>query len=203
MIKLNLFRQWSAGIAFGAAVIGVGFLAQPSWSADKLTVKYGPFYRSLLVSDLQQYAETGKASPELSSFLNLVKGKQKDSLRKALNLKMPFDVVTVDKLLKSPFADQLLTKVADVTILPGHFEKEALRSALIVSAASKEGLGTMGILKNYPTQTLTVDLKKMLKLLKDSKGGIPGLEGMGGSMGLPGGTSTPEPAPSTPPQKNN
>lgn len=201
MIKLHLFRQWSVGIAFGAAFIGFGILAQPSWSADKLTAKYGPFYRSLLVSDLQQYAETGIASPELSSFLNLVKGKQKDSLRKVLNLKMPFDVVTVDKLLKSPMADQLLTKVSDVTILPGRFEKEALRSAIIVSAASKEGLGTMGILKSYPTQTLTVDLKKMLKLLKESKGGIPGLGGMGGSMGLPGGTSTPEPVPSTPPDK--
>ncbi|NJM74839.1 MAG: alpha/beta hydrolase [Acaryochloridaceae cyanobacterium RU_4_10] len=175
MIKLPLLRDWLTGIAIGLTIVGIGLFPNPSWCAQKVTAKYGPFYRSISVTDLEQYAETGKASPELGSFLSLVKEKKRESFRKALRMKLPFDVVTVDELLKSPLADKLLTQVADTTILPGHFEKEALRSAVIAAAASKEGLGTLSFLKNYPTPTLTVDLQKMVILMKANKGGIPGL----------------------------
>jgi hypothetical protein len=200
MNKLNSFRRWFAGIAFGATVMGVGLSAQPSWSAEKVTAKYGPFYRSIPVSDLQQYAETGKTTPLLDSFLRLVDAKERDKMRNGLNLKLPFNVVTVDKLFKSPMADQLLTQVADATILPGDVEKVALRGAIITAAASKEGLGTMSILKSYPTPTLTVDMKKMLKIMEATKGGIPGLGGMGGMMPSGGGTGAPGTPPEMPPK---
>jgi hypothetical protein len=174
MIKLPLLRDWLTGIAIGSTIVGIGLFSSPSWCAQKVTAKYGPFYRSIAVADLERYAETGKASPELSSFLRLVKEKKRESFRKALRLKLPFDVVTVDEMLKSPLADQLLTQVAEVTILPGHVEKEAMRSAIVAAAASKEGLGTLSVLKNYPTPTLTIDLQKMLVMMKANKGGIPG-----------------------------
>jgi hypothetical protein len=174
MIKMPLLRNWLTAITIGLSIIGIGLFPNPSWCAQKITAKYGPFYRSISVTDLAQYAETGKASPELSSFLSLVREKKRESFRKALRMKLPFDVVTVDEMLKTPLAEKLLTQVADVTILPGNFEKEALRSAVIAAAASKEGLGTLSFLKNYPTPTLTVDLQKMLILMKANKGGIPG-----------------------------
>jgi hypothetical protein len=180
MNKQPSFLQWLTRAAFGATLLGMGLVAQPSWGAEKVTAKYGPFYRSIPVADLQQYAETGK---------------ERESMRKGLNLKLPFNVVTVDKLFKSPAADQLLTQVADATILPGDVEKVALRGAILTAAASKEGLGTMSILKSYPTPTLTVDMKKMLKLMEANKGGIPGL---GGMMGLPGGGGA---MPTMPPQQ--
>jgi hypothetical protein len=197
MNKQPLFRQWLTRAAFGATLLGMGLVAQPSWGAEKVTAKYGPFYRSIPVADLQQYAETGKATPLLDSFLSLVDKKERESMRKGLNLKLPFNVVTVDKLFKSPAADQLLTQVADATILPGDVEKVALRGAILTAAASKEGLGTMSILKSYPTPTLTVDMKKMLKLMEANKGGIPGL---GGMMGLPGGAGSPGAVPTMPPK---
>jgi Alpha/beta hydrolase of unknown function (DUF1400) len=198
MIKPPLLRHWFASIAIGAIALEFGFLAQPGLSAEKLTARYGPFYRSFSVSDLQQYADTGKASPQLNSFLSLVNQKKKDSLRTILNLKLPLGVVAVDGILKSSRADQLLTKLSDATILPGHLEKEALRGAIITAAASKEGLGTMSILNHYPTPTLTVDLKKMLTLLKENKDIIPGLGGMGGTTERPSGSSTLESTPMMP-----
>jgi sialic acid synthase SpsE len=174
MIKLPLLRDWLTSITLSSTIVGLGFLSSPGWCAQKVTAKYGPFYRSIAVADLEQYAETGKASSELNSFLRLVKEKQRESFRKALRMKLPFDVVTVDEMLKSPLAEQLLTQVAEVTILPGHVEKEAMRSAIVAAAASKEGLGTLSVLRNYPTPTLTVDLQKMVKMMKANKGGIPG-----------------------------
>jgi Alpha/beta hydrolase of unknown function (DUF1400) len=186
MTTLRSFRRLIVGVTSGLALCGLGSMvsAPAGWSAEKVTMKYGPIYRSIAVADLKDYAQTGKPSEELGSFLRLVKGKDKDSLTKTLNMKFPFNVVQVDKLLKTPAAEGLLTEVAGATILPGNEEVKALRGALLMSASSKEGLGTVSLLENYPTPTLTVDLKKLLVLMKNNKS----FKGLGAMMGSFGGS---------------
>jgi sialic acid synthase SpsE len=132
-------------------------------------LRYSAFGRSISVADLRQYAETGKPSAELDSFLKMIKPKDKESLTKTLNMKFPFTVVAVDKLLKTPMAEGLLAEIASATILPGREEVKALRGALLISASSKQGLGTMSMLESYPTPTMTVDLKRLLDLMKNGK----------------------------------
>jgi Alpha/beta hydrolase of unknown function (DUF1400) len=93
-------------------------------------------------------------------------------------MKFPFNVVAVDKLLKTPSADALLTEVASATILPGDTEVTAMRGALLIAASSKEGLTTTNLMKSYPTPTLTVDLKRLLALMKGKS-----FKNLGGMMG--------------------
>jgi Alpha/beta hydrolase of unknown function (DUF1400) len=186
MTNLRSFRRLIVGVTSGLALCGLGSMisAPAGWSAEKVTMKYGPIYRSIAVADLKEYAQTGKPSAELGSFLSLVKDKDRASLTKTLNMKFPFNVVQVDKLLKTPAAEGLLTEVAGATILPGNEEVKALRGALLISASSKEGLGTLSLLENYPTPTLTVDLKKLLVLMKNNKS----FQGLGSMMGSFGGS---------------
>jgi Alpha/beta hydrolase of unknown function (DUF1400) len=198
MTKLRSFPRLLVGITSGLALCGIGAMvsADAGWASDKITMKYGPIYRSLNVVDLKEYAQTGKPSAELESFLKLVKDKDRASLTKTLNMKFPFGVVQVDKLLKTPAADGLLTEVSSATILPGGAEVVALRGALLIAASSKEGLGTMSLIESYPTPTLTVDLKKLLVLMKTSKS-FKGLSSMMGSFGggaAGGGAAAPAPA---------
>jgi Alpha/beta hydrolase of unknown function (DUF1400) len=184
MTNLRSFRRLLLGVTSGLALCGLGsmVLAPAGWSAEKITMKYGPIYRSLAVSDLKDYAQTGIPSEELGAFLRLVKPKDRESLTKTLNMKFPFNVVQVDKLLKTPAADGLLTEIAGATVLPGNEEVKALRGALLISASSKEGLGTMSLIESYPTPTLTVDLKKLLVLMKNNKS-FKGMSSMMGSFG--------------------
>lgn len=184
MNNLHSFRRLLIGVTSGLALCGIGSMvsAEAGWSADKITMRYGPIYRSIAVADLKSYAQTGTPSNELGSFLGLIKSKDRESLTKTLNMKFPFNVVQVDKLLKSPAADGLLTEVAGATVLPGGTEVVALRGALLIAASSKEGLGTLSLLDSYPTPTLTVDLKKLLVLMKNSKS-FKGLSSMMGSFG--------------------
>jgi Alpha/beta hydrolase of unknown function (DUF1400) len=181
MTKLRSVRRLLIGVTSGLTVLGLGSLmsAQPGWSADKITLRYSAFGRSIAVADLRQYAETGKPSPELDSFLKMIKPKDKESLTKTLNMKFPFTVTAVDKLLKTPMADSLLTEIASATILPGREEVKALRGALLISASSKQGLGTLSMLESYPTPTMTVDLKRLLDLMKNGKS----FKGLGSMMG--------------------
>lgn len=197
MTDSRSFYRWFFGAASALTLLGMEALTNaPGWAADKITVKYGPFYRSVAVQDLADYSATGKPSSELASLLSLVDEKEKESLKQGLQLKFPFDVVAVDELLKSPLADGLLTQVADATILPGDTEKVALRGAMLISASSPEGLGTLSLLRSYPTPTLTVDLKKLLKLMESNKGALQGLGGMMAPGGAtPGGAAPGSPAP--------
>ncbi len=186
MTNLRSFRRLFVGVTSGLALCGIGSMvfAEAGWGADKITMKYGPIYRSIAVADLKDYAQTGTSSAELGSFLSLVKPKDRESLTKTLNMKFPFTVVQVDKLLKTPAAEGLLTELASVTELPGNSEVVALRGAMLISASSKEGLGTTSLLESYPTPTLTVDLKKLLTLMKTSKS----FKGLGSMMGSFGGS---------------
>lgn len=184
MTKFQSLRRLMIGVTSGLTLWGVGALltAQAGWSAEKITMKYGPIYRSIAVADLREYATSGKPSDELGSFLSLIQDKDRESLTKTLNMKFPFNVVAVDNLLKSPAADGMLKEVASATVLPGDTEVVAMRGALLIAASSKEGLGTLSLLESYPTPTLTVDLQKLLHLMKNSAA-FKGLGSMMGSMG--------------------
>jgi hypothetical protein len=179
---LHSFRRTTLGLAGVLTLLGYGLTSSPSQAAEQVTIKFGPFGRTVSVDDLQAYAETSKASPELASVLSIVKSKQREALQKGLKVKLPFEAAQVDKLLRSGPGAQLLPQVAKVTILPGDAEEVAMRSALVMAAGSEEGLGVMSFLKAYPTPTLTLDAKAMQKLLK-SESSLGSLLGDFGGVG--------------------
>lgn len=181
MTKLSSVPRLLVGVASGLTLLGFSALisARPGFAAEKITLQYGGFYRSIDVADLVAYSETGIPTPELGSFLNLIKDKDREQLVKTLKMKFPFNAVAVDRLLKTPVAEGLLKEVASATILPGDTEVVAMRGALLIAASSKEGLTTTNLLKSYPTPTLTVDLKRLLSLMKNGSA----FKGLGSMMG--------------------
>lgn len=182
---------------FSSALILVGGSCATSRAAEKITISYGAFGRSIAVSDLRQLSETGKASRELASVLSVVGEEERKSLMGGLKFKVPLNVVVLDKILRSPQGEQLLTQVAEATSLPGGSEDLAIRSALIVAAASEEGLGMLSFLEAYPSQTLKIDLPAAQKLLKSGSmlGGFTGEQMPGGETPTsPPATDTPRPS---------
>lgn len=153
-----------------------GLATAPSQSAEKLTLRYGGFGRSVAVESLREYAQTGVAPADLASLLNFLNPSDRTSLRQTLNVKFPLDVVTVDRLARSPIGQQLLTEAAKVTIRPDDAGQVALRGALILAAASQDGLSVLSFLAAYPGQTLTLDVPAAQKLAKSS-GGLQGILG--------------------------
>ena len=160
-------------------MLGAGAMSRPGIAAEKVSMFYGPFGRSVSVAALRQYAETEQAPPELAPLLRLVSAEQRATLLTALQTQLPFDVVAVDQLLRSPLGEPILDQVADVTRLPGGAEKQALRGAMIVAAASPEGLSVISFLEAYPTPTMTIDLRKAMPLLESTDGLGSLLQGLG------------------------
>lgn len=177
---LHSFRRTISGLSGFLTIIGCSLMSTPSQAAEQVTIKFGPFGRTVSVADLRTYAETSRASPELASVLSIVKSEQRESLQKGLNIKLPFEAVQVDKLLRSGPGAQLLPQVAKVTILPGDAEELAMRSGLVLAADSEEGLGVLSFLEAYPVPTLTLDARAMQKLLKSNSDLGSLLGGFGG-----------------------
>lgn len=147
-------------------VVGLGATSGSVQAAEKVTFAYGPFARSISVDILQEFSDKKVAPQELASLLSLAGKDQEQLLLKGLEFKIPLNVVVMDKILRSPQGDQILTKVAALTSLPGGQEKLALRSALVLGAASKDGFSLLSFLKAYPSQNMRINVAKVQKFVE-------------------------------------
>jgi hypothetical protein len=141
------------------------FVSSVSLAAEKLTVRYGPLERSVLVSDLRQYAQTQKASPDLHSFLSYLSAKDQAAVQAALQTKLDLNLVTLDKLLDTQLGQTVLARVATAVVRRDQAGVPALRAAVLLGSTSSDGLSILSFLSAYPSQRLVVDLPKALKLL--------------------------------------
>ena len=140
-----------------------------SFAAEKFVVRYGLFEQSLPVEDLRKYAETQQVSSALNSFLRYLNPKQQKRLQAALQVEMSLDIVAVDKLLDTSLGKMLLSAASKSVTRRDKAGIQALRSAIILGAKSREGLGIISFLKAYPSDKLVVDLPQALEILSQSK----------------------------------
>ncbi|MDF5729252.1 MAG: alpha/beta hydrolase [Rhizonema sp. PD38] len=139
--------------------------SSPSSAAEQIIVRYGLFEQSLPVADLRKYAEKRQASSDLKSFLHYINPKQQKMLQEALQIKMSLDIAALDKLLDTRLSKQLLFAASKGLARRDKAGVPALRSAVILGAKSKEGLGIISFLEAYPSNNLVVDLPAALEIL--------------------------------------
>jgi len=150
-------------------VLDAAFAVTPSFAAKTISFKYGIFQRSLPIADLRTYAETQEASSELKSALRYLSDENEQTVQSALQIKLPLNVVLVDRLLRTDTGQTALSEVAQVIEREDDAAIPALRAALILGANSSEGLGVLSFLEAYPSQTITIDLPKALEFVKENE----------------------------------
>lgn len=134
------------------------FFSAPSLAAQEMAVRYIIFEQSLPIADLHTYAETGKASSALQSFLNYLSKSEQKALYQFLQVKIPLNLAAVDKLLDTEIGKKVLTEAAKVTLRRDRAGIPALRAAAINGAQAPGGLGVVSFLEAYPSKRITIDL---------------------------------------------
>ncbi|MBW4671793.1 MAG: alpha/beta hydrolase [Cyanomargarita calcarea GSE-NOS-MK-12-04C] len=143
-----------------------GFLnGSRSLASEEIVVRYGLFEESLPVADLRKYAETQQASADLRFFLGFLSSEQQQKVKKALQVNMSLDIAALDKLLDTTMGRLILSGLSQANARRDKAGIQALRSAVILGAKSKEGLGIVSFLEAYPSKRLVIDLPKASKLL--------------------------------------
>lgn len=80
-------------------------------------------------------------------------------------MKIPLGVVALDKLVNSETGKIALNFVAPAIARRDNAGIQALRSAIILGAASSKGLGVISFLEAYPSQRLVVNLPTALDIV--------------------------------------
>ncbi|HEY9846036.1 MAG TPA: alpha/beta hydrolase, partial [Candidatus Caenarcaniphilales bacterium] len=147
-----------------------GVLAQaPGFAAESVSVRYGPFARSLPVADLKAYAQTQTVSPKLRSFLKSISTEDQKAIQSGLQTQIPLNVVTMDRLLRSDYGQKALSEIKPVIKRDDDAALPALRAALTLGAASPGGFGVISFLEAYPSQTIQINLPQAVQFVRKNE----------------------------------
>ncbi len=173
-------HRLGVGLRSILALLNMGFLLLPSvmtpnpvWGAEKLYVEIGPLELSVPISALEVFANSGKINPDFAFYAHQLNQKQLQDLRKFLVTRIDISPVAVAQALYSPTGEILLQRIGQVIETkanqPGFY---ALRAALILSAASPEGLTPLNVLKKFPTYGVKFNSQRAFQLIGELSNSI-------------------------------
>lgn len=147
-------------------------------AAERVVLKYRIFRDSISVEELSTFAETGELSKSLRIKLALARQDPK-LFRRYLTQPVKVNPILLDRLLNSRIGTVLLDEISQAVHTPsGQADRQALRSALIISASGDRQVTLIEILKNYPTSEVEVEgdrLENTYRQLRRLGKGLPDL----------------------------
>lgn len=150
-------------MSLGLLSLSLSVSPLPSQAAERVYVRYAIFERSISLTDLQTYAQTGRPSATLAAYLRLLRPAQRQQLLDALRETVVLDEVTVAQFLDSPIGERLLIGIGrlvqDGTRQPS---LPALRSALTLAAAEPAGITLVTLLQHFPGREVYLNLDEGL-----------------------------------------
>lgn len=126
-------------------------------AADRVVLKYRIFSESIPVKELSTFAETGELSTLLRVNFALAR-QDPEVVRQYLTEPVKFNSVLLDRLLNNQIGNVVLDEISQVVHTPfGQADREALRSALVLSASSDNNITLIEAIQNYPTAVVQVE----------------------------------------------
>lgn len=153
--RLQKTWQWAVGVS--VALVGM-LNAQPqALAAEQVMLRYNVLERSVSIDELSEFAETGKTSRELRTYLRN-SGQDPERVRELLSEEVEVRQLFLDEVLNSAPGEVILDRMGDFVQTPsGEANRQALRSALVLSASDDDRISLIEVLQNYPTQEVHVN----------------------------------------------
>jgi hypothetical protein len=136
-------------------------LSTPVFAAERVVLNYGIFRESLSVDELSTFAQTGELSRSLRVNFALARQNPK-AIRQYLTEPIKVNLVFLDRVLNSRIGNIILDQISEVIYTPSRrVDQQALRAALVLSASQDGQVSLIEIIKNYPTNEVEVDGKRL------------------------------------------
>ena len=160
MVRSLFKRRWTLFLGAGAGIV---FYSTAASAAEKVILKYSAIRMTLPVSELEIFAETGQMSPALEMLLGNAK-KDPEALRRNLTKPLKVSQSFLEQALNTKVAEVILDEVSQVIrTSEGKENKQALRAALVQSAADDNEITLLEALKNYPTAEVYVEGDRLVE----------------------------------------
>jgi hypothetical protein len=139
------------------AASGICFPYFPAFAAERVVLKYRIIRESIAVKDLSSFAQTGKPSTSLRVYFALAR-QEPEKVRQYLTTPVKVSPLVVDRVLNSPVGNVLLDQISQVIHTPSRkADRQAMRSALLLSATKDGQISLIEVIENYPTTDVEVD----------------------------------------------
>ena len=161
----------SAGLLISGIVFGGGLAVTPARAADEISIRIGGGQRSIEVSDLEFFVNTGEIPRSLRWYANRLTDQEITNIRQALAEPLPVEPRVVTRFTSSVIGEALLRRLL-VAFWGGPTEDalfRALRSSLTLAAFDDGGMTPMSIIQNYPLSVIRIDLNVGLQAAEDLK----------------------------------
>jgi len=152
--------RWTLFLAASASAVLYSSAAE---AAQKVVLKYSVMRMTLPVTELEIFAETGKMSPALEMLLGKA-NKDPETVRRSLTRSVKVSQRFLEQTLNSQIGEVILDEVGQVIRTPsGEDNRQALRSALVLSARDDNEITLLEAMKNYPTSEVYVEGDKLVE----------------------------------------
>lgn len=142
------------------ACSGLAF-APAGYAAQRVTLRFGPFEQSVAISDLEQFAKTGRLPSSLQLYAPVLTPQVRELLLRHLQLDPAVGDQLIGELVRSPSGKGIVESLG--TAIPGS-TVQGLQSAIALAARQANGLSVIGFLRSYPQENLTVDASRAIAL---------------------------------------
>ena len=160
--------RWFSSVASVLGSISINpfsGVTSPVKAAETVVVRKGILESSISVADLRELAETGKVPTRLQAYADLLSDEQRSKIFRALQAKIPLNVVGLSNLLNTGIGTAILTDLTTVIPRGDGAGVEALRAALVQGAKAPEGLSILSFIESYPNSRVVVDLDRAFAVL--------------------------------------
>ncbi|MGL4499877.1 MAG: alpha/beta hydrolase [Planktothrix sp.] len=161
------WKQWLFPLSLFTTTILSGFplFTLPLRAAESVVIRQGFVYATVSVEDLKEFAETGKVPVGLLGYFSFLKPEQKQQALGALNIKIKIKNETVEEIVNSQVGTRLLTDIDTIISSDKSQGGTAIKTAILSSAQSEQGLSVINFLENYPLPTIEINLPRAFAVL--------------------------------------
>lgn len=161
------------GAALAISLGWLGAIAAPGRAAERIYATYGPLGMSLAIESLENFAATGELDTAMRFYARFFDGDRLGRLRNLLRDRVEVSPLALSRFLSSPQGEILVRQLArSIRTRSGAGSLPALRAALVLAAASPEGLTLLNALKFYPTPTIQLDLNGTVGIFREIEAAV-------------------------------
>lgn len=141
------------------------FFSSPIQAAETVVVQVASIRRTISLAELQTYAETGNASPNLREIGRYLSAAQQQQILQSLKTPIPIGVRELRSLLDTQLGEGIARSLASATGRKDAVGALDVQVGLVLGANNPQGLTIPTFIAAYPRQTLEIDLNQAYRVV--------------------------------------
>lgn len=131
-------------------------------AAERLVLRFGPFSESASLEELREAAAAGELPKSLEFYTKRLSDQQRQMFIQALQAKIPFNTITLSRLLNTQIGTLVLKDISQAFIRQDEAGVQAIRAGLVLGSRYPDGLTVLNFIAAYPSKNLELDLAQAM-----------------------------------------